>query len=61
MSKKYKFADNDKIYFVSFAVTNWIDLFIRNEYGEESGTLQRHYINAFKLTRLKAEKNGCFG
>jgi REP element-mobilizing transposase RayT len=35
MSKKYKFADNDKIYFVSFAVTNWIDLFIRNEYKEE--------------------------
>ncbi len=35
MSKKYKFSDNDKIYFVSFAVTNWIDLFIRNEYREE--------------------------
>ncbi len=35
MSKKYKFADNDKIYFVSFAVTNWIDLFIRNDYKEE--------------------------
>ena len=35
MSKKYKFADNDKFYFVSFAVTNWIDLFIRNEYREE--------------------------
>ena len=37
MSKKYNFADNDKsdsyrIYFVSFVVTNWIDLFIRNEY-----------------------------
>ncbi len=35
MSRKYKFADNDKLYFVSFAVTNWIDLFIRNEYKEE--------------------------
>src|SRR5665647_319473 len=34
MSKKYKFADNNKIYFVSFAVTNRIDLFIRNEYRE---------------------------
>ncbi len=32
MSTKYKFADNDKLYFVSFAVTNWINLFIRNEY-----------------------------
>ncbi len=35
MSKKYKFADSDKLYFVSFAVTSWIDLFIRNEYREE--------------------------
>ena len=34
MSKKYKFTDNSKLYFVSFAVTNWIDLFIRNEYKE---------------------------
>ena len=31
----YKFADNDKLYFVSFAVTNWIDLFIREVYKEE--------------------------
>jgi REP element-mobilizing transposase RayT len=34
MSKKYKFSDNSKLYFVSFSVTNWIDLFIRNEYRE---------------------------
>ena len=34
MSKKYKFADNSKLYFVGFGVTNWIDLFIRNEYRE---------------------------
>ena len=34
MSKKYKFSDNSKLYFVSFAVTNWIDLFIRNEYKD---------------------------
>jgi putative transposase len=32
MSKKYKFTDNSKLYFVSFAVTNWIDLFIRDVY-----------------------------
>jgi REP element-mobilizing transposase RayT len=35
MSRKYKFGDNDKTYFVSFAITNRIDLFIRNEYREE--------------------------
>ena len=34
MSRKYKFHDNDKIYFVSFAVINWIDLFIRNVYKD---------------------------
>jgi putative transposase len=32
MSTKYKFNDQDKLYFVSFSVINWIDLFIRNEY-----------------------------
>jgi len=32
MSTKYKFRDQDKRYFVSFSVVNWIDLFIRNEY-----------------------------
>ena len=34
MSRKYKFVDNDQLYFVSFAVINWIDLFIRNEYKD---------------------------
>ena len=34
MSRKYKFGDNDKLYFISFAVMYWIDLFIRKEYKE---------------------------
>ena len=32
MSTKYKFAEPDELYFVSFAVINWIDLFIRDIY-----------------------------
>lgn len=32
MSRKYKFHDSSKLYFVSFAVVYWIDLFIREEY-----------------------------
>jgi putative transposase len=32
MSKKYKFTDNSKLYFISFATTNWIDLFTRDIY-----------------------------
>ena len=32
MSTKYKFGERDSLYFVSFSVVYWIDLFIRNEY-----------------------------
>ncbi len=32
MSRKYKFHNPDGIYFVSFAVVEWIDLFTRDEY-----------------------------
>lgn len=34
MSTKYKFHNQDQLYFISFAVVNWIDLFIRNEYKQ---------------------------
>ena len=35
MSRKYKFHDNDKLYFISFAVVYWIDFFVREEYNQE--------------------------
>ena len=34
MSRKYKFRDNSKLYFISFAVVYWIDVFVRNEYKD---------------------------
>lgn len=34
MSRKYKFSNNDYLYFISFAVVYWIDLFIRKEYKD---------------------------
>ena len=34
MSTKYKFKNQEQLHFVTFAVVNWIDLFIRNEYKE---------------------------
>src|ERR1700759_5601003 len=34
MSRKYKFRDNGQIYFISFSVVFWIDVFIRNEYRQ---------------------------
>jgi putative transposase len=35
MSRKYKFHDNDKLYFISYAVVYCIDVFIRDEYKQE--------------------------
>lgn len=32
MSRKYKIKNQEKLYFVTFTVINWIDIFIRNEY-----------------------------
>ena len=34
MSRKYKFHDNDKLYFISLATVYWIDVFIREAYME---------------------------
>lgn len=34
MSRKYKIADQESLYFVTLTVVYWIDLFIRNEYRE---------------------------
>jgi hypothetical protein len=32
MSRNYKFYNPDGVYFVSFSVVEWIDVFTRNEY-----------------------------
>jgi len=32
MSRKYKIKDQERPYFLTFTVINWIDAFIRNEY-----------------------------
>jgi putative transposase len=34
MSTKYKFRDQDKLYFLSFTTVYWLDIFIRNEYRD---------------------------
>ncbi|TVR38057.1 MAG: transposase [Cryomorphaceae bacterium] len=34
MSVRYKFRDQNQLYFVSFAVVYWIDVFVRNEYKD---------------------------
>ena len=32
MSRKYKFNDKDGVYFISFAIVYWIDVFVREIY-----------------------------
>jgi len=34
MSRKYKIRDQDKLYFVTFTVIAWLDVFIRQEYRD---------------------------
>ncbi len=34
MSRKYKFRDQDQLYFITYTVVYWIDLFTRNDYKE---------------------------
>ena len=46
MSRKYKFWDSQKMYFISFATVYWIDVFTRNEYKDE-------LVNSFKYCQQK--------
>ena len=34
MSRKYKISDNQQLYFLTFAVVRWIDVFTRKEYKD---------------------------
>jgi REP element-mobilizing transposase RayT len=34
MSRKYKFLNPDGVYFVSFAVNKWVDVFTNNDYKD---------------------------
>jgi putative transposase len=49
MSIKYKFRDQDELYFVTFAVINWIDLFIRDEYKQIMIESWEHCIKGMEL------------
>ena len=45
MNRKYKFFDPSALYFISFAVINWIDVFIRNEYKDIMLKSWKHCID----------------
>jgi hypothetical protein len=55
MSTKYKFHDQDKLYFISFAVVNRIDLFIRNEYKDIMIASWKHCQENKGLERLSLQ------
>lgn len=45
MSTRYKFADPDGLYFVTFSVIGWIDVVTRNVYKDLLLDCLRHCIN----------------
>jgi REP element-mobilizing transposase RayT len=34
MSRRWKFVDDNGLYFVSYAVVDWVDVFVRNDYKQ---------------------------
>lgn len=44
MSIKYKFRDPDQLYFITFAVVNWLDIFTRSMYRDIVVESWRHCI-----------------
>jgi len=71
MSSKYKFHSPDGIYFVSFSVVNWIDVFVRNIYKDillesfihcqkEKGLLIHAYVIMTSHVHMIISRNGEF-
>jgi hypothetical protein len=50
MSHKYKFRDNDKLYFISFAVVYGIDIFYKKELVELSLVIFKYGTSNFFTT-----------
>ena len=44
MSRVHKFRNHEKLYFVSFATVNWIDVFIRKMDKEISVASLKHCV-----------------
>jgi len=45
MSRNYKFHNPEGLYFVSFAVVDWLDVFTRNEYKDFLDKPEKCYDN----------------
>jgi hypothetical protein len=53
MSRAYKFRDQQKLYFVSFATVNWIDVFTRRIYKDILLDSFRYCIMVCSKLRLR--------
>ena len=53
MSRNYKINDQEKLYFVSFANVNWIDVFVRRSYKDIVVNSLIHCINTKGLELRK--------
>jgi putative transposase len=64
MSRKYKLNDNDKLYFIPFAVVYWIDVFIREEYSQTKIESWKHCqekkgLEIYSWSRLRRDDESC--
>lgn len=58
MSTKYKFHNQEQLYFITFAIVNRIDLFIRNEYRQILLDSWHVLLNSTKM-RILYQREAC--
>ena len=56
MSRKYKIRDQAELYFVTFTVINWIDLFIRDAYRDVLVDSMKYEPTTFDRTIRREKK-----
>ncbi len=49
MSRNYKIRDQSKLYFLSFATINWIDVFVEQKYADK-------IVDSFTYHKLRFAK-----
>ena len=54
MSRNYKFHNPEGIYFISFALIEWLDVFTRNEYNIRKFTIKPHERIGFAEIAVRA-------
>ena len=50
MSRRYKFHDKDAVYFVTFSVVDWVDVFTRNDYRRIVADSMKYWVENKELS-----------